>query len=170
MSSASIDQANNGNMIQGESNGPETMDLSDTKPLKLKSAMYKVKVFDLVEKELSDCSIPICLDGDSGVWGGFNWGKLQLVFFLSKPPAHIYRSEEDRCALKWRSVWGHIIRHGTGYISFHDGKIEGVFQDVILTEGGRPHECRFLGDVVHYIPSGIAGDLSKKWSSLEKED
>lgn len=131
-------------------------------PLNLVSATYRGKVFDLVDKVLNECTIPICLDDDSSVWGEFAWGKLELVFFLSKPPEYIYRSDNDRCVFEWRSICENVTRHGTGYICFHDGVIEGTFRNLIAVNEGKPHECHFLGDVDPDIVPKDVEDMRKK--------
>ena len=131
-------------------------------PLNLVSGTYRGKVYDLVDKVLNDCTIPIFLDDDSSVWGSFTWGKLELVFFLSKPPEHIYRSEKDRCIFQWRSICEDVVRHGTGYLCFHNDAIEGTFRGLIKGSEGIPHECHFLGDVDSGIATKDVGDMKNK--------
>lgn len=137
-------------------------------PLNLASATYKGNVFDLVDKVLNECMIPICLDDDSSVWGELNWGKLELVFFLSKAPEYIYRSKNDQCVFEWRSICEDVVKHGTGHICFHDGLIEGTFRDLIAGSEGQAHECHFLGDVDPNIAPKDVEDIRKKWRFLEK--
>ncbi|KAK2756224.1 hypothetical protein FQN54_005632 [Arachnomyces sp. PD_36] len=142
---------------------------SEPKPLTLKSGIYKGIVFDLADRVMNDSAIPLSLDEEMGVWGELTWGNLDLVFFLSKPPQNIYRSEEDRCLCEWRSVCEGVVRNGTGHINFNDGTIEGTFPGVIAGNEGKLQECHFLGERDHDLAPKPVGEIRDRWNSLGKE-
>lgn len=50
---------------------------------------------------------------------------------------------------------------------FHEVSVEGTFQDLIVGNAGKPHDCLFLGEVDTDIAPKDVGEVKKKWGSLE---
>lgn len=143
--------------------------MSEPTPLNLKSGRYKGIVFDLADKVINDCVIPLSLDEERGVWGEITWGDLELVFFLSEPPENIYRSHLDERSCNWRSVCEGVVRNGKGSICFHGATIEGTIAGVIAGKEGKVQEYQFLGELDQDLAPKAVGEIREKWNSLGKE-